>query len=68
MMNVNMNSFVALPTGLIERRDRGVWGLMVEKAKFGRNKENWEKADGQGIAHVNTSMFRMQHSMGTYST
>lgn len=41
---------------------------MVEKAKFGRNKENWEKADGQGIAHVNTSMFRMQHSMGTYST
>jgi len=41
---------------------------MVEKAKFGRNKENWEKADGQVIARVNTSMFRMQHDMGTYST
>lgn len=41
---------------------------MIEKAKFGRNKENWEKADGQGIAHVNTSIFRMQHDIGIYST
>ena len=41
-------------------RKRCVRANKIEKAKIGRNKENWEKADGQRIVHVNTSIFRRQ--------